>query len=43
MKEYTPLTKLSIIASLTIVSWMIFWLAVYGGLQIAIKVFGQGI
>lgn len=43
MKQYAPLTRLLIITNLTIVSWIIFGLAIYGGLQIAIKVFGPGI
>lgn len=43
MKQYSPLTKLLILVGLTIVSWIIVGLAIYGALRIAIKVFGLGI
>jgi hypothetical protein len=41
--KYAPLTRLLIIAGLTIVSWIIFGLAVYGAVQAAIKIWGPGI
>jgi hypothetical protein len=43
MKQYKPLTKLFILVGLAVVSWVIFGLAIYGALRIAIKVLGPGI